>query len=138
MIFRYFFFLMIGMFALGSFYCFALLPVVLSIMGPPSELVPFENVERILPPTPPPSERRSSRSGSRAYRAKIRPCDADDLSTIYEESQSYRSSHEIIVQPELVVETTTITNAHGASTYTTSANLHQSYSPSESLPEVKK
>lgn len=49
------------------------------------------------------------------------------LSTISEEAQSYQSSREIIVQPELVVETTTVTNTtphHQICTQTTSSNLN--------------
>lgn len=44
------------------------------------------------------------------------------LSTISEEPPSYKSSHEIVVQPELVVETTTVTNTgpHQIPTQTTS------------------
>ncbi|CAI9725752.1 protein patched homolog 1-like [Octopus vulgaris] len=84
------------------------LPVLLSVIGPPGEIVPKDNGDMIEPPTPEPSPRpreRPIKSVSRHIYPRM-PSDIS-LSTITEEPTQY-SSHEIIVQPEVVVETTTI------------------------------
>ncbi|KAI1290439.1 Protein patched [Halotydeus destructor] len=176
---RYFAFLLCGLTALGSLYGLVLLPVLLSIFGPPTEIVPLGNChggpapasghgnskcrpggshghrhgpswDKKTPATPPLSHEqlaavaaayasgqhgssrttvRSSSSSassgrgchsSQSYRSSGQrvssSCsngsgrarshsDSDDyLSTIYEEGSSCRSSHEFIVQPELVVK----------------------------------
>lgn len=84
------------------------LPVILSMAGPPGEIIPKDNGDMIEAPTPEPSPRpreRPVRSVSRHIYPRM-PSDIS-LSTITEEPTQY-SSHEIIVQPEVVVETTTI------------------------------
>lgn len=142
---RYFFLVLCGIVLVGALYGLLLLPVLFSLCGPPSEIVPFEYPDRIMPPTPPVSppisQRRIRPPRGQSYGRKARSqshSESDDLSTIYEESHSasYRSSHEIIVQPELVLETTTITSGHASSTYTTTNIPPTSVSPTTSLPEV--
>ncbi|GAB1608434.1 protein patched homolog 1-like [Argonauta hians] len=84
------------------------LPVFLSVFGPPGEIVAKDNGDMIDPPTPEPSPRprgKPIKSVSRHIYPRM-PSDIS-LSTITEEPTQY-SSHEIIVQPEVVVETTTI------------------------------
>lgn len=84
------------------------LPVLLSIIGPPGEVVPKADPNRICIPTPEPSPPCEQVSKMRQISRRIHPHRATSdisLSTITEEPQSYQSAHEIIVQPEVVVET---------------------------------
>lgn len=126
---------------LGLLNGLVLLPVLLSILGPPGEVIPLdpEEEDRIPLPTPDPSPRpeRPVRTVSRGrvggshhhhhhphhvssgggggtggghhhhhhHQPYPRVPSDVSLSTITEEPSQY-SSHEIIVQPELVVETT--------------------------------
>lgn len=115
---RYFFLVLSGFMIFGSLYGMLLLPILLSMMGPPTEQIVVRN------------GRGSGEAGSPDIRRKIRkirtlpshyfskrefPRVQSDisLSVIQEESESMRShhqsTHEIVVQPEFVVETT-ITN----------------------------
>lgn len=97
---------------IGLFNGFILLPVLLSMFGPPAEIVPYDHVDRISTPSPSPSPQiqRKPRNLSRAsYFGRRRIHSEISLSTISEEPQSYHSSREIVVQPELVLETTTVT-----------------------------
>lgn len=141
--FRYFFFGFCSIAVLGALYGLLLLPVLFSLWGPSCQIVPITKSARNQAPTPQasPSHVRRTRNSSRQnLGGRSRPrsnSESDDLSTIYEESHSYRSSHEIIVQPELVLETTTITSGHAGGTCSTSTrgcNLHppSSGSPSSS------
>ena len=78
---------------------------------------PKDNADRIETPTPEPSPKskdrpvRTTRNSRRLY-PRI-PSDIS-LTTISEEPTQY-SSHEIIVEPEIVVETTTIPAEAGGS-----------------------
>ena len=81
----------------------------------PIQVIPKDNPDRLSTPTPEPSPRlglRDQRSFSSSRGRRVYPRRNSDisLSTITEEPTQY-SSHEIIVQPEVVVETTTVTNS---------------------------
>lgn len=113
--FRYFFYVLFGVVVLGALNGLVLLPVLLSVIGPPPEIIPFDYEDRIATPSPPssPVPKKKLRSLSGPYfcrRSYPRVQSEISLSTISEEPQSYHSSHEIVVQPEFVVETTTITS----------------------------
>lgn len=141
---RYFFYVLLALTVLGVIDGLLFLPVLLSLVGPPAEVVPRNHPERLPTPSPPPSpqpahshshsgsSRRSGRSGggggSRSSRRsggggggslypRLHGGSNLSLTTITEEpssarsSQSLRSSHEIVVKPQVVVETTT-TPAH--------------------------
>ncbi|XP_054162571.1 protein patched-like [Oppia nitens] len=128
---RYFFYVLVGVVVLGALNGLLLLPVLLSIIGPPPELMPFDYEDRIPTPSPvssPTVSRKKLRSMNGTYftrRSYPRVQSEISLSTISEEQQSYHSSHEIVVQPEFVVETTTITNPVNGCTQsqTTSASV---------------
>lgn len=77
------------------------------------QVIPKDNPDRLSTPTPEPSPQLPPRP-SRIRRIIPRVNSDISLSTITEEPTQY-SSHEIIVQPEVVVETTTVPNgSHGA------------------------
>ncbi|KAH9499847.1 Protein patched 1 [Bulinus truncatus] len=108
---KYFFNVLSALVLIGLFNGLMLLPVLLSIFGPHGEVVPKDNADRLASPTPEPSPKAThrysghSRRGSRRVYPRV---NSDiSLSTISEEPTQY-SSHEIIVQPEVVVETTTL------------------------------
>ncbi|XP_064605910.1 protein patched homolog 1-like [Liolophura sinensis] len=106
---KYFFNVLTALVILGLLNGLLLLPILLSILGPQGEVRPKIDEERIAPPTPEPIPRavdRPSRSTSRRVYPRI-PSNIS-LTTITEEHSSQYSSHEIIVQPEVVVETTTV------------------------------
>lgn len=74
-----------------------------------SQVRPKIDEERIAPPTPEPVPRAVDRPGrSTSRRVYPRIPSNISLTTITEEHSSQYSSHEIIVQPEVVVETTTV------------------------------
>ncbi|CAL4069872.1 unnamed protein product [Meganyctiphanes norvegica] len=151
---RYFFYVLLALTALGILDGLVFLPVLLSLVGPPAEVVPRLHEDRLPTPSPPPSpapmshsHSTSGRSSSRRQSSNISSNNRDrmsssrssrrnsgggrssmypnlpgmhgsnlSLTTITEEpgsscsrssSQSLRSSHEIVVEPEVVVETTT-------------------------------
>lgn len=141
MFFRYFFYVLLALTVLGVLDGLVFLPVLLSLVGPPAEVVPRNHPDRLPTPTPPPSPqpthahshsgssrrsggrsgsggrscRRSSGSGGGSSSLYPRLHGSNlSLTTITEEpssstrsSQSLRSSHEIVVEPQVVVETTT-------------------------------
>ncbi|KAL3869781.1 hypothetical protein ACJMK2_042418, partial [Sinanodonta woodiana] len=116
----YFFNVLAFLVLIGLLNGLLLLPVLLSIVGPNGEVRPKNNADRIPTPSPDPSPKpkpkklrpvRTTRSSRRLY-PKI-PSDIS-LTTISEEPSQYSSSHEIIVQPEVVVETTTVPTEGGA------------------------
>nr|CAD7410069.1 unnamed protein product [Timema poppensis] len=81
---------------------------------PASVVVPYDHPDRISTPSPPPSPVRTRVGSCRV--SKVAPprrgqCNRlhaePSLTTITEEGNSWHSTHEIVVQPELVVETTT-------------------------------
>ncbi|XP_069156937.1 protein patched [Procambarus clarkii] len=138
---RYFFYVLLALTVLGVLDGLVFLPVLLSLVGPPAEVVPRNHPDRLPTPTPPPSPqpthahshsgssrrsggrsgsggrscRRSSGSGGGSSSLYPRLHGSNlSLTTITEEpssstrsSQSLRSSHEIVVEPQVVVETTT-------------------------------
>lgn len=117
---RYFFYVLLGLIALGAFNGLVLLPVLLSILGPPSEIIPFEAYKERLAATPsPPLSPQIIKKRLRSTAAPYFPpktCHRTksniSLSTISEETHSHNSSPEAapspqVVQPELIVETTT-------------------------------
>ena len=123
--FRYFFVVLSLLIVLGLLNGLVLLPVLLSIMGPPAEVIPLDaEVERIPLPTPDPSPKpeRPVRTVSRGRVYPRMPSDLS-LSTITEEPTQY-SSHEIVVQPEVVVET----SVPGASVVTNNSSSNSSNS----------
>ena len=131
---RYFFYVLFGVVILGALNGLVLLPVLLSIIGPPAEIIPFDYEDRIATPSPTPSPclPRKKRSVSGPYfsrRSYPRVQSEISLSTISEEPQSYHSSHEIVVQPEFVVETTTITSPTNCGTHTISQTTSNSSTP---------
>lgn len=111
---RYFFLVLCGFVMFGTLYGLLLLPILLSMIGPPTE----EQRERRTC-TQSPDIRRKIRKirtlPSHYFSKREFPRVQSDisLSVIQEESESMRShhqsTHEIVVQPEFVVETT-ITN----------------------------
>ena len=126
---RYFFYVFCGVIIISSWNGLVLFPVLLSLVGPSAEVIPLEYENRISTPSPMLStnlkKHRTSSNLKRGFPRVIQLSDIS-LSTISEEAQSCQSSREIIVQPELVVETTTVTNTtphQQISTQTTSSNL---------------
>ena len=137
---RYFFVVLTVLVVLGLLNGLVLLPVLLSIIGPKSEVIPLDKGEQITPPTPEPSPppppravrvipRPSSRSVGRRPRVYPRTPSENSLSTISEESTQY-SSHEIVFQPEVVVETTTFPGGNS----TTSVHNSSSSNGNVSIP----
>lgn len=108
---RYFFYVLFALVVIGLLNGLLLLPVLLSLAGPFAEVIPKDNSDRIDTPTPEPSPppRERSRSKRDGFHRRIYPHVKSEISltTITEEPSSWQSSHEIIVQPEVVVETTT-------------------------------
>ncbi|CAL1269676.1 unnamed protein product [Larinioides sclopetarius] len=124
----YFFTVLCAFIIIGMFNSLIVFPVLLSIIGPPGEVIPYDNPERISTPTPEPSPIRLRVKHARPFTRRIYPRVPSEisLSTITEESTS-RHSPEIVVQPELVVETTTVTNTTtGASTVNTTTSTPES------------
>ncbi|KAK2722821.1 protein patched-like isoform X2 [Artemia franciscana] len=122
---KYFFYILCLLILLGVFNGLVLLPVILSIMGPPGEMRPRDGGDHIEPPTPEPSPipERVRNSSNRIQVSKplsqpsFTPRRSNyprgseiSLTTITEEPQSWHSGHEIVVKPEVVVETTTYNN----------------------------
>lgn len=131
--FSYFFYVLSALVLIGLVNGLFFLPILLSLVGPPAEVIPADREDRIATPTPEPSPcmERCSRSrhdstggSSKVHRGgegnnnnnnnpsvtyvprRLRGSDLS-LTTITEEPPSWTSSHEIVVQPEVVVETTT-------------------------------
>ncbi|GLH01274.1 Protein patched [Gryllus bimaculatus] len=133
----YFFYVLFALIALGLLNGLVFFPILLSLIGPRAEVVPHEYPDRISTPSPPPSPVRV-RSGScrvtkistprRGHSHSNRLHRAPSLTTITEEANSWHSTHEIVVQPELVVETTY------SPTQNTSASCDSSSSHSSTPP----
>ncbi|CAG5128611.1 unnamed protein product, partial [Candidula unifasciata] len=97
---KYFFNVLTALIVIGLFNGLMLLPVLLSILGPKGEVIPKDNADRLSMPTPEPSPKLSERySSSQSHRRKHR---------VYPRVNSDYSSHEIIIHPEVVVETVTL------------------------------
>lgn len=118
----------------GSLYGLLLLPILLSTIGPPTEIAVRDRRDRSSAcPAPSPDIRRKIRKiktlPSHYFSRKEFPRVQSDisLSVIQEESESVRShhqsSHEIVVQPEFVVETT-ITNPPPLRTHSRNFSPH--------------
>ncbi|KPJ16429.1 Protein patched [Papilio machaon] len=101
-------------------------PIVLSILGPTAEVRPLEHPERLSTPSPKssPVHQRKTSSSEKPSRTKSAPRpSAPSLTTITEEPPSWHSSapsvqssmQSIVVQPEVVVETTTYNGSDSAS-----------------------
>ncbi|XP_022648722.1 protein patched homolog 1-like isoform X2 [Varroa destructor] len=114
---------------------FVVLPVLLTYIGPSGDLVPHNNRDKLEFPIPRPSPALKSRTSTAATRPRSRFPHNDrgrtskkssflsrtqselSLSTITEEPSSYQSTSpepetspaKIVVEPEITVETTTIT-----------------------------
>ncbi|XP_059471270.1 protein patched [Neocloeon triangulifer] len=119
---KYFFLSLLGVQVVSLVNGLLFFPVLLSIFGPMAMVVPHEFEDRISTPTPsPPRKRRTSQpSSTRNPRRPIvvgqqsssqncaHHCREPSLSTISEEPNSYQSNtHEVVVKPELVVQTMT-------------------------------
>ena len=111
---RDFFYIFSGAVAISSWNGLIFYPLLLLYFGPPGELIPIEHENRISTPSPPrsPPAKKRHHHNLVSYSRRIYPRVQSEisLSTISEEPPSHKSSHEIVVQPELVVETTTVTN----------------------------
>nr|CAD7195037.1 unnamed protein product [Timema douglasi] len=110
----YFFSVLVTLVLIGLVNGLVFFPVLLSLIGPAAEVVPYDHPDRISTPSPPPSPVRTRVGSCRV--SKVAPprrgqCNRlhaePSLTTITEEGNSWHSTHEIVVQPELVVETTT-------------------------------
>nr|CAD7262461.1 unnamed protein product [Timema shepardi] len=110
----YFFSVLVTLVLIGLVNGLVFFPVLLSLVGPAAEVVPYDHPDRISTPSPPPSPVRTRVGSCRV--SKVAPprrgqCNRlhaePSLTTITEEGNSWHSTHEIVVQPELVVETTT-------------------------------
>nr|XP_022317481.1 protein patched homolog 1-like [Crassostrea virginica] len=117
---KYFFNVLAALIVIGLLNGLLLLPILLSLFGPKAEIRPKNDEDRIPTPSPEPSPKPKkktsstpsrSRGGGRHPYPRI-PSDVS-LTTITEEPSQY-SSHEIVVEPEVVVETTTIPTKHGS------------------------
>ena len=115
---RYFFFILFCAVIVGLINGLFFFPILLSLIGPSAEIIPNEHPDRISTPTPPaspivkrlkapaPSRRPHKIESSRVH-------NEPSLTTITEEPNSWHSTQEsscnIIVQPEVKVETTSTT-----------------------------
>ncbi|XP_033217581.1 protein patched isoform X2 [Belonocnema kinseyi] len=118
---RYFFLLLFSAVVVGLINGLFFFPILLSLIGPAAEIISNEHPDRISTPTPPASpvvrrlkapalSRRPHKSES--ARVHNEPSPSPSLSTITEEPSSWHSTQEscnIIVQPEVKVETTSTT-----------------------------
>lgn len=107
---KYFFNVLAALVVIGLLNGLVLLPVLLSILGPKGEVRPKDDGDRIPTPSPEPSPKPKKKSGGprRSGRRTYPRIPSDiSLTTISEEPTQY-SSHEIVVEPEVVVETTTV------------------------------
>lgn len=109
--------MLIALVAVGLLQGLVLFPVLLSLVGPAAEVVGVEHADRISTPSPEPVVRRGGVSGGgvRVSKAPPRPrtCRLHQgpgltasLTTITEEPSWHSSVQSIVVQPELVVTTT--------------------------------
>ncbi|XP_063239039.1 protein patched [Bacillus rossius redtenbacheri] len=146
---RYFFYVLFVLVLIGLVNGLVFFPVILSLIGPGAEVEPRDHEDRIATPSPPPSPARHRTGSCRVGRVAPpprAPCGvggggrlhaAPSLTTITEEGNSWQSSrsthstHEIVVQPELVVETTT---NYGPATQTTTQTGDRSSSQSSTPP----
>ena len=116
--------MLLALIAVGLINGLVFFPILLSLIGPSAEVVPYEFPDRISTPSPEPSPVQVRAGSCRVGRAppshssrRSRDREAcrihaePSLTTITEEPGSCHSAHEtIVVQPELVLETTTTTH----------------------------
>ncbi|XP_014243671.1 protein patched [Cimex lectularius] len=115
---RYFFYILLASVGVGLINGLVFLPTLLSLIGPEAEVRPFTHENRISTPSPEPLRKvrpvsyrnsaappRRATSGGQCHREP-------SLTTITEEASWHSTTHEIIVEPEFVVETTTCTHPH--------------------------
>lgn len=138
---RYFFYVLLALVAVGLLNGLVFFPVLLSLIGPAAEVVGIEHQDRISTPSPVPSAMRPRPGSCRV--SKVAPPrrhhgnrlqSEPSLTTITEEPGSWHSTHSIqsiIVQPELVVQTTTYNDS--AATEENTNNNSSSESSSSSL-----
>lgn len=117
---KYFFNVLSALIVIGLLNGLLLLPILLSLFGPKAEIRPKNDEDRLPTPSPEPSpkpvkKKSSSVSRSRGSGRHFYPRIPSDVSltTITEEPSQY-SSHEIVVEPEVVVETTTVPTNPGS------------------------
>ncbi|XP_061192639.1 protein patched homolog 1-like [Saccostrea echinata] len=109
---KYFFNVLAALIVIGLINGLLFLPILLSLFGPKAEIRPKNDEDRIPTPSPEPSPKPKKKSSSSSSRSRGNgrhfriPSDLS-LTTITEEPTQY-SSHEIVVEPEVVVETTTV------------------------------
>ncbi|KAK3091489.1 hypothetical protein FSP39_020198 [Pinctada imbricata] len=137
---KYFFNVLACLVIIGVLNGLLLLPVVLSLLGPPGEVRPKDNPDRLATPSPQASPKpkkkpvRATRSSRRLY-PRV-PSDIS-LTTITEEPTQY-SSHEIVVEPEVLVETTTVPiDGRGASN-NSSTSTSRNNTPPDSMASTPK
>ncbi|KAJ1530653.1 hypothetical protein ONE63_005525 [Megalurothrips usitatus] len=144
---RYFFYVLLALIAVGLINGLVFFPILLSLIGPSAEVVPYEFPDRISTPSPEPSpvqvragscrvgKAPPSHSSRRSREACNRMHAEPSLTTITEEPGSCHSAHEtIVVQPELVLETTTTTthnNGNGGSGGETTSSARSSPAPGQ-------
>ncbi|RZF41387.1 hypothetical protein LSTR_LSTR000101 [Laodelphax striatellus] len=126
---RYFFYILIALIGIGLLNGLVFFPVILSLIGPLPEVIPLTYPDRISTPTPEPVRKIRQPScrvaaPPRRHGAISHQCHREpSLTTITEESNSWHSAtHEIVVEPEFVVETTTTTHPYDANTHGSSTN----------------
>ncbi|XP_065204858.1 protein patched-like [Planococcus citri] len=108
---RYFFYVLLILIGIGFLNGLLFFPMVLLLMGPPAEVKPKTFPDRICTPiSTPKDEQRKIKTSCRQAPAPSRRQRDDysiSLTTISEEPGSWHSTnHEIVVEPELVVEAT--------------------------------
>lgn len=110
-IYRYFFYVLLILIGIGFLNGLLFFPMLLLLIGPPAEVRPLKYPDRMCTPSPEPIKKpRRSSSCRQAPPPPPRRHREPSLSTITEEPGSWHSTtHEIVVEPELVVETTTFT-----------------------------
>ncbi|XP_075216920.1 protein patched isoform X2 [Lycorma delicatula] len=144
---RYFFYILIALVGIGLINGLVFFPVILSLIGPLPEVIPLTYPDRISTPSPEPVRRIRQppcrvappprRHGTSSHQCHREP----SLTTITEEPNSWHSAtHEIVVEPEFVVETTTCTHPHdndnGGSDSSGSSHHHQRISAPQSQSHV--
>ncbi|KAF7991588.1 hypothetical protein HCN44_008959 [Aphidius gifuensis] len=115
---KYFFLVLLCLIGIGLVNGLFFFPILLSLIGPSAEVIPYDQPDRISTPTPPPSPkiRRSKPPAPPRRPHKIDNRNLHNepsLTTITEESNSWNSAQDtqscIIVQPEVKIETTSST-----------------------------
>ncbi|XP_066906859.1 protein patched isoform X2 [Halyomorpha halys] len=108
-----FFHILLAFVGVGLINGLLFLPVILSLIGPEAEVRPLIHVNRISTPSPEPVKKirqQSCRTGTTPPRRGTTngQCHREpSLTTITEEPSWHSTTHEIVVEPEFVVETTT-------------------------------